>query len=126
VERQHRTWDLETVSERVPGGIVVTPKGRISSVTAAKFEEVVTAARADTAFLVMDLTAVDYISGAGVAAIERSTGNGGRVIICGLREPVRITLELARVLPDVIVKDTRETAIASLASNPEPRAANHD
>ena len=43
------------------------------------------------------------------------------MILCGLNDSVRITLELAQVLSDAVVKNTREAAIASLIADPEPR-----
>jgi anti-anti-sigma factor len=114
VGRQHRTWDLDTVAERVPGGIVVTARGRIGSVTADSFAQAVARARTEAASIVIDLSSVDYISGPGVAVLRQASSNGGRIIICGLKEPVRITLELAQVLSDVVVKDNRQAAIESL------------
>ena len=59
----------------------------------------------------------------GVAAAATT---GTRMIFCGLNDSVRITLELARVLSDAVVKNTREAAIASLIADPEPRTATRD
>jgi anti-anti-sigma factor len=117
VQRQCRTWDLETATERVPGGIVVTPRGRISSVTAARFAEVVTSARAYAATVIIDLSGVDYISGAGVSVLGNAAHNGDRIVVCGLKDSVRITLELAQVLPELAVEDNRELAIGSLITD---------
>ena len=114
MERQHRTWDLETVTDRVPGGIVLIPRGRIGSVTAAKFAEVLAAAQTESTAVIIDLASVDYISGLGVAVLREAATNGSRMIVCGLREPVRITLELAQVLAGVIVKENRDAAIELL------------
>lgn len=114
MERQHRTWDLETVTERVPGGIVLIPRGRIGSVTAAKFAEVLSAARTESTAVIIDLASVDYISGLGVTVLREAATNGSRMIVCGLSEAVLITLELAQVLSGVIVKENRDAAIAFL------------
>jgi anti-anti-sigma factor len=114
VERPHRTWYLEAATELVPGGIVVTARGRIGSVSAARFATVVSAARTDSGSLVIDLADVDYISGAGVAVLKEAARNGTRMILCGLREPVRITLELAQVLDGLTVMADRQAAIESL------------
>ncbi len=111
MERQHRTWDLETSTERVPGGLVLIPKGRIGSVTAARFAEALFAARTESSAVIVDLASVDYISGLGVTVLREAATNGSRMIVCGLREPVRITLELGQALSGVIVKENRDAAI---------------
>jgi anti-anti-sigma factor len=114
VQSQHRTWYLDIASERVAGGVILTPKGRISSVTAAKLAEAVRSARTDAPSVIIDLTGVDYISGSGIAVLQQPATNGTRMILCGLNDSVRITLELARVLSCVIVKENRDAAIAWL------------
>jgi anti-anti-sigma factor len=126
VQSQHRTWYLDIASERVARGVILTPKGRISGVTAAKLAEAVSSARTDAPSVIIDLTGVDYISGPGIAVLQQAATDGTRMILCGLNDSVRITLELARVISDAVVKDTREAAIASLMANPEPRTATGD
>ncbi len=110
-----RTWTLETATERVTGGMILSLRGRISSATAASFASAMAAARAETPNVVIDLEEVDYISGPGVAVLrEVATGSGPRAILCGLQEPVRITLELAGALDDIVIEDTRGKAIGKL------------
>jgi anti-anti-sigma factor len=118
MDRKRRTWSLEIATERVPGGIVIIPRGRIGTVTAPAFAAALTAARAESARVVIDLDGVDYISGSGLMALSNAAaGEGAHAILCGLREPVRITLELAGLLEGVSVEDSRATAIDTL--NPE-------
>lgn len=118
-DRRRRTWSLDTAIERVSGGIVVTPRGRIGSVTARAFAEAVAAARAEATRVVIDLEKVDYISGPGVTVLrEAASTDGGTAILCGLREPVRITLELAGLLEVVLTEDTRAAAIDRLKRSP--------
>lgn len=115
MDRQRRTWSLDTATERVPGGIVVTPLGRIGSVTAGAFAKAVTVARAEAPRIVIDLEGVDYISGPGVMVLRQAASiEGGRAILCGLREPVRITLELAGMLDGASIETTRAAAIDRL------------
>lgn len=115
MDRRGRTWSLETAIERVAGGIVVTPRGRIGSVTARAFAEAVTAARAEALRVVIDLEKVDYISGPGVTVLcEAASIEGGRAILCGLQEPVRITLELGGMPDGVSIEATRAAAIERL------------
>ena len=112
---RRRTWSLDTAIERVSGGIVVTPRGRIGSVTARAFAEAVTAARAEASRVVIDLEEVDYISGAGVSVLcEAASIEGGRAILCGLREPVRIAHELGGMPDGASIEATRADAIEKL------------
>jgi anti-sigma B factor antagonist len=112
VDRPLRTWALEIATERAAGAIVLVPKGRIGSVTAGAFAEAVSAARAAAPRLVIDLTGVDYISGAGIKVLQKvGSNNGARTIVCGLHEAVRITLELAGALDGVVVVEDRKAAI---------------
>ena len=114
-DRRRRTWSLDTVLERVSGGIIVTPSGRIGSVTARAFAEAVSAARAESPRVVIDLEKVDYISGPGVTVLrEAASVEGGRAILCGLQEPVRITLELAGMPDGASIEATRADAIEKL------------
>jgi anti-anti-sigma factor len=122
MERRRRTWSLDTAAERVPGvpgGIVITPRGRIGTLTAPAFAAALAAARAESPRLVIDLEGVDYISGPGVMALrDAASGEGGHAILCGLSEPVRITLELAGVLDSVSIENTRAAAIGRLKGSP--------
>jgi anti-anti-sigma regulatory factor len=78
---------------------------------------VVAAARTESASVVIDLAGVDYISGAGVTVLREAAGNGTRMILCGLREPVRIALELAQALAGLTVMADRQAAIESLIAD---------
>lgn len=122
MEHALRTWSLDTTTDRIPGGIVLTARGRIGAVTAPAFAAALAAARGESAGVVIDLQGVDYISGAGVAALrDLASSDGARAILCGLREPVRITLELAGLLDAVLVEATRAGAVEKLDSTSGPR-----
>jgi anti-anti-sigma factor len=119
VERPHRTWGLEIASEYLPGGIVLVPKGRIGSVTADAFAEAVNAARKTAPRVIIDLSGVDYISGAGVNVLQKAAAHSGpRTIVCGLHDAVRITLELAGVDKDLTIERDRQAAQKLLIANP--------
>ena len=53
-----------------------------------------------------------------MALRDAAAGEGGHAILCGLSEPVRITLELAGVLDGVSIEDTRAAAIGRLKRSP--------
>ena len=121
MEHARRTWNLDTTTDRIPGGIVLTPRGRIGAVTAPAFAAALAAARAESACVVIDLQEVDYISGAGVVALrDLAASDGARTVLCGLREPVRITLELAGLLDGVQVEATRAGAVERLGLGSGP------
>jgi anti-anti-sigma factor len=112
MKHARRTWSLETATDLIPGGIVLTPHGRIGAATAPAFAAALAAAHAESACVVIDLQGVDYISGAGVEALrDVAAREGSTAILCGLREPVRITLELAGLLEAVVVETTRARAV---------------
>lgn len=113
MSRPRSIWSLETATETVPGGVVVSARGRVSSGTAGAFAAALTAACAGSGRVVVDLAGVDYMSGPGIVAL-RDAGEAGqrRIIICGLQDAVRITLELAGLLDGITVESTRATALS--------------
>lgn len=112
MNRRSRTWGLEVASEWVEGGTVLVPKGRIGSVTALAFAEAVTTALAAAPRVIIDLSEVDYISGAGVRILQQAAAaNGRRTILCGVQDAVRITLELGGVLQGITVLTSRQEAL---------------
>ena len=109
-----RTWVLETALEPVPGGSVLTAKGRVGKVTAARFAEALHDAARDNPRLILDLKAVDYISGPGLTALREAADSTGEVILCGVGEAVRNTLELAGLLERIRIEESRQAAIERL------------
>ncbi len=106
-----RTWRLETAVERVPGGAIVTAKGRIGRVTAARFAEALSAARRETSRVVVDLQGVDYVSGLGLIALRETADSADTLILCGVGEAVRNTLEVAGLIERVRIEESRQAAI---------------
>jgi anti-anti-sigma factor len=110
------TWNLETVVEPVAGGAIVTAKGRIGRVTTDRFADALRVARHETSRVIVDLAGVDYISGAGVLALLETADRVDALILCGLGEAVRNTLDLAGLNGRVWIEETREAAIGRLPS----------
>jgi anti-sigma B factor antagonist len=93
-------------------------KGRIGSVTASTFGDAVNAALAAAPRMIIDLTDVDYISGAGVQVLQRAAATGAApTILCGLQDAVRVTLELVALNRVVVVKDRKEALESLIASD---------
>jgi anti-anti-sigma factor len=104
-------------TEHVSGGIVLVPKGRIGSVTAGTFASALKAARAIAPRVIVDLAAIDYISGEGIRALQAGSETGSQTIICGLQDAVRITLDLAGTLDGIAVMTSRREAVESLITD---------
>ena len=65
--------------------------------------------------MVLDLSGVDYISSAGLRAVQtaafRMTASGRALVVCGLREAVSVAFDLAGLTGTVTVEESRERAI---------------
>jgi anti-anti-sigma regulatory factor len=72
------------------------------------------AARRQAPRLIVDLAGVDYISGPGVVALLETAERADALILCGLGEAVRNTLDLAGVNGRVRIVETRDAAIGQL------------
>ena len=81
--------------------------------TAGRFAEALRQARQEAPRLVVDLTGVDYISGGGISALLEAADGAETMILCGLGEAMRNTLDLAGLNGRVRIEETREAAIAS-------------
>jgi len=123
------TWSLR-LDHTVLGGVhVFAPVGRLGTLSAGELIEALVGAVHDGARrIVIDLAGVDYVSSAGLLAIDAVSGRihqaGGSLVLCGLVEPVRLAFSLAALLAQFAVEPTRELALARLAGAAAPPA--HD
>jgi anti-anti-sigma factor len=100
---------------------VLAPVGRIDTTTSAAVEEALRrTVDAGGRELVVDLEGVDYISSAGLRVFlvlaKRLRNEQGRLVLCGLPEPVRQVFHLAGFIPLFEIERTREAAVARAAS----------
>ena len=109
-----RTWTLETAVEQVPGGAILTATGRVGRVTASRFAAALSAARRNASTVIVDLKGVDYLSGLGLLALREAADSADAVILCGVGEALRNTLELAGLLERVRVEENRGAALERL------------
>ena len=111
------SWSLVTAIERMPGVTILTARGRIGSKNSKGLELAVEAARQGSALVIVDLDGVDYISGPGMTILRDAwVASPGQIVLCGLRDPVRIALELAG-LDGIAVERNRDAAIARVRSD---------
>ena len=98
--RRRLTWPLLVEASQGPPAEVLMLSGRLSAPTAATLSRVVDEAlTAGRLRVVLDCSGVDYISSAGIAALERAaermTHAGGALVLCRLHESVRVSLEVS-------------------------------
>ena len=102
---------------------VLAPTGRIDTTTSGAVEDAVRdAVDAGARALIIDFTAVDYISSAGLRVFlvlaKRLRDLGGRLVLCGMGQPVRQVFQLAGFLPLFTVASSREAAFDLFGTKP--------
>ncbi len=105
------------------GVTVIAPFGRIDTTTSRAVEEAVKhAVDAGARDLVVDFAGVEYISSAGLRVFlvlaKRMRDLQGRLVLCGLPEPVRQVFRLAGFMPLFRVEPSLDAAVASFAAQP--------
>ena len=109
-------WFLR-VSEQDLGAVrLVTVDGRVSHSTAAELGQVLARHRGNgLRGVVVDLSGVDYINGAGLREFEKAAAHlsQGRIelLICGLRPAVQAAFDLAGAIPNLAVVESRDVAL---------------
>jgi len=108
---------VEIHEERRDGTLVLTPSGRLDSVTSADLEQRLIAVAGERR-LVVDLAGVEYVSSAGLRVFlklaRRVKDAGGVLLLCALGEPVRQVFDLAGFLPLFAIEPSRERALTRL------------
>ena len=109
-------WYLRTSEEDLGPVHLVAVEGRISSATAAELGRVLIGPVADgRRAVVVDLSGVDYINGAGLRVFEtaaaRVSGSNGELVVCGLQPPVQAAFRLAGSVPHLTTVESREEAL---------------
>jgi anti-anti-sigma factor len=112
-------WPLSIHAERCDGVLVLAPCGRLGTVSSGDLIEVIAdALGAGERLLVLDLAGVDYISSAGLLALDAVLGRlhqaGGQLVLASLSEPVRLACDFAGLLPHFTVEPSRDAAIQRL------------
>jgi anti-anti-sigma factor len=115
-------WPLRVTTERCNGVLVVAAAGRISHATAGTLTAVVEMAIGrEQHGLVIDLGGVDYLSSAGLMALDRAATllaeGHSLLVLCVVREPVRIALDLAGLTPRFAIEPSRVLAASRVIRN---------
>ena len=117
-------WSLEIVRQPRDGASVFTVTGRLGTAASAIFLKTFKQAVLEgQRRLVIDLSGVDYISGAGLRAFDavadRAASRGGKLVLCGMTEPVRLAFDLAGRLQRYVCEPTVEEGVALVARRPK-------
>ena len=111
-------WYLRTSEEDLGSVRLVVVEGRVWSATAAELTRVLTGQRGGgPRKLIVDLTGVDYVNGAGLRAFETAAGgdgSGGELVVCGLQPPVQVAFDLAGAIPNLTIAPSRDAALQRL------------
>lgn len=111
-------WYMRTSAADLESVRVLVVEGRVSSATAAELARVLTGQLTSARKLVVDLTGVDYVNGAGLRAFETVAagldGAGGELVVCGLQPPVQVAFDLAGAIPNLTVVPSRDAALLRL------------
>lgn len=118
------SWQFEIERERTGDILVVRLIGRLGSRSAYLLREAL--ALPEGIGVVVDLTALDYISGAGLDVLDQAShlsANGGRsFVLCGLKGSVRIAFDLSGLSGRLTVEPSRECAVLTAAGHSRPSA----
>lgn len=94
-------WFFAITEYSLDDALVLVAAGRIGTAAAQKLADALADAAGRNDRVVLDLSAVDYISSTGVKAIEQATprlnAQGKALVIRGAGGAVRLCLEIARV-----------------------------
>ncbi len=99
--------------------VVVKGLGRIDSATAPDIEKVLNDLVEDKKTIILDMSDITFVSSAGWWAIIRAykelqKGNSGKIVLAGLNENVRSSMDLIGILPYFPTYNTLVDAIADL------------
>lgn len=119
-------WPLRINEVRCDGVLIFELSGRLGHGSAHRLTTAVDAHTDQPGRgLILDLANVDYISSAGLLAIDLAAkqvaATDGVLVLCALPEPVRIAFDLAGFLSRYPIEPSRERAIARLAERSDRR-----
>lgn len=97
---------------------IVALQGQINSTNAASTEaEILALITAGQKNLLLDFSALDYISSAGLRLVlvvaKRLKQDGGKLVLCGMQTHIREVFDISGFLAILNVVETRAEALAS-------------
>jgi len=100
--------------------LILAPQGRLDSTTAPAFERELRERLSRQSHLILDFSALDFISSAGLRvlllAAKQIGQQEGRFILCGVSPPIREVLEISGFLGVLEIVGSRAEALEVLSS----------
>ena len=109
-------WFLRTAEQTIGAVRLVTVEGRVSHSTVVELARVLAHHPPDhsSRAVVVDLSGVDYINGAGLRVFEQTAARlrdlNIELLVCGLRPAVQAAFDLAGTTPNLAIMASREAA----------------
>ena len=112
-------WYLRGFARDLGSVVVLTLEGRVSSATLPTLSGLLDAQRRpDLRGMVIDLSGVDYINGAGLgilaAAAAELQAADTELVICGLQSIVQTSLDIAGPIPHLTIEPSADAAVSRL------------
>ena len=118
-DERHRVWTLSIAREIDRETVILAVAGRLGTVSSGTLvDALLREIRAGRTRILVDLGGVDYVSSAGLLALQAIAGRvheaRGELVLCSLAEPVRLVFDLAGLLPSLPVEPSRQAGLARL------------
>ena len=109
-------WFLRSTEEDLGNVRLVSLEGRVSQASASDLAGALAAPQKNGCqAVVVDLSGVDYINGAGLQVFETAAARlstlGSELVICGLRPAVQAVFDLAGSIPNLTTELSRDSAL---------------
>jgi anti-anti-sigma factor len=109
---------MQVKEEREGDALILCLQGRLDSANAKALEAALLApVQAGEKLVVLDLSALDYISSAGLRVVliaaKQQKAKQGRFALCGLRDEIREVFEISGFAKILDIRPTRKEILAS-------------
>jgi anti-anti-sigma factor len=115
------------LGKKAPGAImandisVVSPQGRLDSVTSANFErDLLTYIESGATRLLIDFSKLDYISSAGLCSVllaaKRIRASGGRMSLCSLNHQIAEVFDISGFSSILDIQPSYDAAVTRLSA----------
>jgi anti-anti-sigma factor len=107
------------IKNELEGGVsVISVTGKLDGASSSLFTERLDGLFTPGCSLLLDFSGVDFVSSAGLRSLlgiaKKAKATGSRLAICGLREPVRETLEITGLLPMMTLFGDRAAGVGAM------------
>jgi anti-anti-sigma factor len=111
---------MEVVRTQEGGIAVLTPRGRIDSVTCKPFEQhLMGCIDGGERRVIVDFAELDYISSAGLRVLlmgaKRQKAAGGRLVLCTMKDHIREVFDVSGFSSILEIRKDKDESVAELA-----------